>query len=206
MSFYELTSSLGKIQGQRFIDYFDGNDIKSWWTKTNITGSVTWSMEDNINEGLKGVTNTTNLARGLIGFNNIRQYDVRGFVFIASIKKVTTTETMLQTGMCSDSSSTPQRITALINKDDPTDDWELTSYNGTSASATSLSTVTDNAWHNVRVEGNASHGKMHLDGVFGAIKTTDLPTSQKTQPRFDSLSRNTSASDNRIRYMECWNT
>jgi len=86
-SVYEISTSPRLIKKQWFVDYFDGDTPRSWWHRTNDSGSSTFSMVDGLNEGVQLVTGTSTSEFINIAFNNINQYSPTGCVVIADVKK-----------------------------------------------------------------------------------------------------------------------
>jgi hypothetical protein len=207
-SVYELTTPLGAERKQRFWDYFDGNGLRNWWTFFNTTGTGSSGMNDSINDGAFITSGSNDLDRSGIAFNNKRQYDLGSFMFIVNIKVPTATDVLLSSGLNDVVGAAPERIIYQIFDDtsDVIDETRIQTYDGVSATATTVtSTITTN-WYNARITSDATTAKVWENGDFATAKTTNIPASQKSQPYLEVMARSASARSGYINYMECYNT
>jgi hypothetical protein len=100
-SVYEMTNPLTTVRKQHFWDYFSGSTLNSRWTTSNIVGTGTFGMADEVDGGFSIKAGATTGNASGIEFNDIRQYAHDGSVNIAVWKRVADTATDVYTGFSS---------------------------------------------------------------------------------------------------------
>lgn len=213
-SYYELTHPLGKIRPQSFLDTFDGDSLRSWWTETSYNGSLdgTALIVDEVNEGLEITCPATSGThpRHDIAFNDIREFDHNGCGFIVEFRQVTTTENLSICGLneLGGSSASQDQIDVYVydSATDVIDKIRFVTSDGVGGSTSvDLQANADQNWHRYQVETDGVLAKCWFDNVLTGIATTGLPNG-KLQPKVVSVGRNNNRSRKcRIRYMECFN-
>jgi len=202
-SVYEILNPLTEIRKQKFWDWFDGNDLKAWWSKNNSVGVNTFQMADVVDGGFEILTDGNNNALANISHGSIHHYSETAAVIIGIIENV---DTLMAT-----------RFGWTKGSQDPTDDWAVYS-NNLSATFIRLRTAreapptevntdlnSDQIKHLAKVEMRASDIVMFLEGVLKATATTDLPTAPQN-PHFDVRANEAVAKTGRIQYCEAYNT
>ena len=198
---YELLygSSLAR---QRVVELFSGDSLNERWNENTVTGSPTFQMTDEIDQGFEILFNADEI--GSITYNNtgrVFDFDDVAFIFIAR-RTAGTTNDLTQIGLSKDelSTDTDDRFTV-------TNSASLSFYNflteNTSSTITDCSVVPDTVYHKFhgKIAGGIVTG--HMDDSFETVHTTNLPDTGM-QPIFRGL-RNTTNFSARIKYYEAWN-
>jgi hypothetical protein len=206
-SVYELTTPFGKVRKQRFWDYFDGDALRNWWNTVNSSSTNTFQMSDGVNQGFEIVTSGTSQSQGHIAFNNIRPFSATASRVIMEVQQVSnTTQTVMRSGMISEdviSSTTSDWVFFRYNTADT--NFQLNSNAGGGSTNTDTNIARNENWNNFMIDLNSSNNKLHLNGDFVCIKTSNIPVDD-LMPIFSEweFSGNT-ARTGRIRYLECYN-
>ena len=204
-SVYEILDAISTTRKQRFWDWFDGDALKSIWTTTDLSGTNTFGMDDNIDGGFKITTATTNGNRGQIEFNDVRSFTHNASVLIGVMKRATGSM-LINMGMFNNTEIFANSFYngGLVSNDSSDTNYELGTSTAAALSNTASSIAIDTNWRVHKLEFGASDVKLTIDGTLEVTKTTNLPTT-KMQPAFGARSRG-GAGDGHIRYMEVYNT
>tara|TARA_R110000751_G_scaffold121160_1_gene221744 strand:+ start:31 stop:705 length:675 start_codon:yes stop_codon:yes gene_type:complete len=203
-SMYESRSALTTVQKQHFVEWFSGSALDSIWTQTSLNASPTFLISDaSTNNGLAIAPNQTN-SHGLVNFNNKRQYEPTGSVFIAVGRHGVGSQQRAYWGLHGDILAT------WLHGAEWEQDWAQTyqravTNDGGTKSGTDMGTLS-NSETNAVVKGTltASNFNITHNGVSKVDKTTDLPTA-KLQPVAGAVST-LGARGMYTMYMECYNT
>ena len=84
---YEMITPPHVLKKTWLVEWFDGDDVKSYWTKYDRAGTGTHAMSDVVDEGFQYTTDTTTNDSGGIDFNSISHYSPTGSVFICAMRK-----------------------------------------------------------------------------------------------------------------------
>lgn len=203
-SVYEMFDPLTTVRKQRFWDFFDGDDLRSWWTTNNIQGTPTFQMADVVDEGFEIITGATANDGGQILFNNIRQYSNTASMMISVIRALSNASQSAEVGL-------RQVISglnfALVGQktDSSTTDYIIDTSDATTRTQTVATFALDTVFHVHQLELTSANAKYSIDGGLEVTKTTNLPT-LKLQPVYFVQTLTTVAKTGRIRYLEVFNT
>jgi len=202
-SVYEIFSPLTIPKNQRFWDWMSGDDLKSYWTVTQINGTGnTVTMSDSVDGGVVFTTSGTASDQVGINFNNINQYSETGSVCIFISKSVESTLRRSFGGMSNVQNG--QTDTHTMNNDTNNTFYQLFTRQ-TSATLTNTDIAIDESYHIHKIESKASTCEYSIDGVLKATSSTNLATSP-FQPVFEIIARTGSVRTANLRYVECFNT
>ena len=192
--------------GQRFIDRFDGDALRSWWTENDVLGTGTFAMLDDINEGFSITTGSTTNDASAIDFNDIRQYSNTNSGLISIHKQISATTTVTNLSGLVNPSFFYNRNSSMVGIHTTSDanNFVIRTADNDATSGTGTTVSTDTNWHEFRNELNSSNSLLWIDKSFELVKTTNLPT-LKLQPAFLEQTLTSSTREGRIRYMEAWN-
>jgi hypothetical protein len=202
-SFYELTSPLAKVQGQRFIDRFSGDASRSWWRQQDISGgTATFAMVDDVNEGFSIATDTTTGSRSELDFNDIRPFDETSVGVIAQTKRVTVTNGSMTVGLTNTNGNSG---TDVLNFNDESSQTFKRMVSKDTAPNSVVSTIAiDENWTTYKFQLTSSAMRGWINKSFECLSTTQLPNLDM-QPFFLCANLSTNVSEVRIRYYEAWN-
>jgi len=191
-----------QIAKQRFVERFEGDVLDERWTETSEGGAPSTAMSDLVDQGWEIFLND---VEGLhIDFNNIRQYDPTGCVFICSTRRTAgSTSDEVSCGFANDSLdvSTDDRF-HMVNL--ATASFYTLLTERTASTSTNTSVAPDTSFHLIKGEINSTNARLWMDGVLEATHTTNLPN-VKMQPFFRGI-RTGATYFARIRYYEGYNT
>tara|TARA_R110002051_G_scaffold45125_1_gene90993 strand:+ start:405 stop:1745 length:1341 start_codon:yes stop_codon:yes gene_type:complete len=189
---------------QHFIEWFSGKQLPSYWTQTQVNIPATFAMSDTADGGFRITADGGANNEGMINFNNKRQYEQTGSVFIGVMKDDTNTAITTYCGFAnslvgvdSDSPEIAQVYNPSVNTNKG-----LRTGDATTKSTTEGSTALDTAWTSYKVENKTTDIELTVNGVKEIDKTTNRPT-VKLQPVCGVFGNGKSVN---IRYMECYNT
>jgi len=173
-SVYEILDPLTTLRKTRFWDWFDGNDLRSWWTKTNDQGINTFQMTDVIDGGFEIVTATTTNDRGTIDQGNINHYSNTAAIFISVFQSLETTLLRHRIGFSQDEAQTE---IAVVDMDTATSsNIQFLASDAGGSSRTSSGDAIDANFHSFKLElVSASSATLDIDGVFKLTHTSNLP-------------------------------
>lgn len=178
-SFYELFNSLTTVGKSRFVDWFDGNALNPIWTKRNLAGTGTATMNDAIDGGLIIQVTSGSNDQTTIGFNNKRNFyhNSSVIIFIAKLPDDKTNIYASVNGLNSDDRSDAGGTDfAGVEMDKFVTNWGLWTKDGTTSSTTESDVATDTSYHNYKIECGSTNIKLYIDGILKVIKTTNRPT------------------------------
>ena len=202
-SLYERLSALTQVAGQRVVENFSGSDLQTnRWTKTNRTGSGTFTMEDSVDGGYSITAGSGGNSN--INFNGKRQYDEDSSVLV-TVGKLNGTSGITIVWALNNTADggLSNHISIGANTDDDASNFLVASNDGTPSSS-STSVALDTSWHTFKIDNSVSDSKGYIDGVLEVTKTTNLPT-DKVQPVFYVGDRATGGKKAFIRYLEAYN-
>lgn len=207
-SMYESRSELTVIQKQHFVEWFSGSVLDSIWTEHSITGSGIFAMSDTIDGGFTvGVDNNNNQI-SWIAFNDKRQYEPTGSVFIAVVKRAGAVDTNeYRTGLRNFATTSSSFESAYAKNQKVAANISLVTGDASADTETASTVAVSTNYNSIKLELGSSNVKETIDGVLEVTKTTNRPTA-KLQPFFGMLNGGTETvtSTGHIRYMECYNT
>lgn len=203
-SVYQILTPLKTVRKQKFWDWFDGDNIRSWWSETVFGGGGTVSMADAVDEGLKIVSNTADQDGKQIDFNDIRHYSETASILIGVIRLLLTTSQDIMVAFRSVKTGTDITFTGCDTIFDNVK-FILRTGDGTTTSFSSTAINLDTIFRNHKTECGSANIKYTLDGILEITKTTNRPTA-KLQPVFFAQTRTTTAREGHIRYLEAYNT
>ncbi len=209
-SLYEQLFPQTTVMKQRFVENFLGKlgGVNERWNLLEETGTPFMDLSTQINRGIFMILNTPDF-RGVINFNNIRQFNEDGSVIIVNGSRITVADEL-------------QWIFGLINtngaieaggsgfaagaNDSDNTFKRLTSSDGTGITGVDTSiAIDDDVQTTWKLELQASNLLLSLDGVLEAEKTDELPT-DKLQPAMQGRSRGFGTKTCYFGYCEAYNT
>lgn len=188
-SVYEILDPLTVIRKQRFWDWFDGKQLKAWWTISEGSGVV---MDDVVDGGIKIPASPTTS----INFNNIRHYEPTGSVLIAITTRTGTGGVQV---FFADSISFLHL--AFSDNNSGITFMNLQTKDGSTSNTVNSTILTNTNQHVVKIELRASDARYFIDGILEATSSSNLPA-QKLQPILRAFSNAT----HNVRYFEALNT
>jgi len=201
-SVYEMFNELTTVARQHWWDWFDGNNIRNWWTLTNKVGSGTANIEDTVDGGMVLSTSNAASAETDLDFNAIRPFDNDNSILITIGKRVTASGRLIIGLVNNRSLSAPG---AFYQDSGASTFKNLTTRDASAQSTTDTDVNTDTNFTGVKIELTAADVKLFLEGVLKVTKTTNLPTA-KLQPLINSRFIGTGTSVVNVRYIEAFNT
>jgi len=202
-SVFEILNGGVAERKTRFWDYFDGSNLKAWWSIQDF--GITVSMEDAIDEGLKIVTGSVSIDNGWIYFNDIRHYEPTGAVFISVFRTLSLLNFFSRTGLFNDTQDGNQFNYIQVAGDSTLTNWRLFTRNTGSSANVDTGVALDTNFHVFRGEEKSASAELLIDGFLKATGTTALSV-LKEQPAFGHGTRAPAVKEGHIRYFEAWNT
>jgi len=207
-SVYEMTNPLTTVRKQHFWEYFSGATLNSRWTQTNVTGTGTFAMSDEVNGGFKitapsGGGNPT-IAISFHGSSPVRQYAPDGSVYIVVAKASSTTSAIFKMGLKNVGNSDNFNLDSASVFNNHTN-YSLRTGDGSNNTEADGSVPKDASWHIHKLVLGSSGVDLLIDGVQQVTNTTNLPDTDLL-PQAQIVSTNSDAKSLSIRYMECYNT
>lgn len=202
-SVYEILTPLSTVRKTKFWDWFDGDDLRSWWTKTNTAGVGTFAMVDAVDEGFSITCGTASNDGSNIDMNNINHYSAISTIVISVFRRVTATAASIQQVTANDNTTFTHY--GLIADDTDFTNYVMITRDGTTQSNQEATFARDAAFHSHKMEFGSANVKATIDGGLEITKTTNRPTAD-LQPVFRIFARGTGGKEGRIRYMEAYST
>ncbi len=206
-SVYEILTPLTTVKKQWFVEWFDGDALKSYWTTVDVLGSSTFAMDDTIDGGFTITTPASGSNRARIGFNNIRHYSNTASIIIAMFKSNTTANGQIAyVGLRNAiaDNDTQQQVNA--NFDGNQTNIQFESGDASTATQDDTGVARHTNFTTVKIEMLSASAKLTLDGTVTNTKTTNLPT-VRLQPQMESrIFSGTTATVGSLRYLEAFNT
>ena len=191
---------------QRFVEYFSGKKLPSYWTLSDINGGTSGAMSDDVDGGYKISFSSQSAAWGGLTMSNIRQYAHDGSGVIGVVKKTFGTGSGGGHFGLSGTLDTSQGQSATFQFDSGQDANFALRTEATSGSSTASSMTLDENWHRPKIHVQPSSVVLTIDGSVEVTRTATLPTSSM-QPIYYGIKRSTDTGDYiSIRYMEAYNT
>lgn len=204
-SVHEILTPLTTLRKTKFWDWFDGDDLRSWWSKVNVNGTNTFAMDDAVDGGFKIVTGAVNNNRGTIWFNDINHYSPTASIVIF-ITKFDNSVSNYEAGLSA--TNDPDAVIddkILVRALTTVSFFHLFSSEGTTESTIDSDIARDAVFHGFKIENLVSSAKLFIDGIEKVTKTTNLPDA-KIQPAFEIRTRDATTAQANIRYFEAFNT
>jgi len=201
-----MLDPLTTLRLQRFWDWFSGDDLNSYWSKVNYSGTGTFTMVDAVDEGFSVTTaSDTNARNSGIEFNNKKQYSSSGSVFITVFRTVTASNNQAVVGLV-ENAGTGGDYYIVINRQGSTF-YGLQNRNDASGTSTTDTTISvDTSFHSHKGTIDGTTCTLTIDGVLGASTTSNVPD-ENMEPEFNVLNHTSAqANEARIRYYEAYNT
>jgi len=201
---YEQFQPQTTVQKQHFIEWFSGKQLPSYWFKSNITNTGTFSMKDAVDGGFSIASPATSGSRQALGFNNIRQYSHNSSVCITIFRRVVEADADSYSGFKFDDTNSTFLDTSVVSQASYAGDIGL--YTGDASAATNAQSDidADTDFHVFKIENGSSNIKLTIDGVLKITKTTNRPT-QKMQPYVLNSANASAVKETEIRYFEAYN-
>jgi len=189
-----------------FVDYFDGDDKRAWWTFTDISGTGGSSMIDEIDEGFEVTTGASNGNRSSINFNDIRHYDVDNFVLIAVARIIFEDSGRMMVGAADGADLSESGTFSGVGMGfTGASTIAMLIEDGTTETEISTGVTDEPFWFQYMIKTTPTAYRGFMDGILRATGTATLP-SGKVQPVFLAMAATNSARPARIRYLEVYNT
>ena len=198
---YEMLTPPAIVKKTWFVDYFDGDDKKAWWTFTDIVGTGSSAMLDSVDGGFQITTGATDDNESSINFNQIRHYF--NTAAIIEVTAAAIAATRFRAGFSEDTDMT--NSFALVDMDSDNVNYETSTDDGTTETGTSTGIAVDTTTRKHKLILSSADVKHFIDGILKVTKTTNLPDAAQ-QPFFAVKARSTGAKTGTIRYMEAFNT
>jgi len=200
-SLYDYVNTPNVIAKQHFVDNFDGDVLNERWATTNINGTNTFQMSDEIDEGFEIITNTATNNRATINFNNIRHYDMDNSRHIVVGRVTSTSSIVLKLGLSgdADSESISYAGWVIVNTAN-----RLVTNDGTAQTNTALATAPNTNFHKAETDLDGTTANLWYDGILEGSATATYPTT-KLQPLMFAQTLTTAAKTTQVRYFEAYN-
>ena len=187
---------------QRFVEWFSGKSLPSYWNTDNITGTGTVSMADSVDGGLTITAGSGGADMTAIEFNNKTQFSPNASTCIVVGK--TTASKQGGWGMLNDVSAGTHGIKTVINSTN-TDPVRLYTADGSESAQTASSFICSSAqasFNLYKMWIESSNAYLSINGVLEATKSNNMPTSAMQPFAYVRLSSGIT----HIRYLEAYNT
>jgi len=201
-SVYEILDPLSTVRKTKFWDWFDGNDLRSWWTKT-FTGSGTIVMSDAVDGGALFTTGASSGNNCRLHFNDIRHYDQNASRIIAVWRDISTVSARFRCGFGNDNNLAAHFM--LWQMDTVATFFTIRSEDATTATSTDSSIPTDFVFHIFDMEINSTNIIGRMDGVLEITKSDRHPEAT-LQPLVHTSTQTTAAKTGELLYMEAFST
>lgn len=202
-SLYERLSALTQVAGQRVVETFSGALLNERWTETDVAGTGTFAMSDNIDGGFSIISGATAENRHSINFNNKRQYDETDSVVVAVARAVESTLRNIHVGW-SNTTNSFGADHAVIENSTVNTNYAINSQDVSTESVTEGSVPIDESYHSLKLVLSSTDMKSFIDGVLDVTKTTNRPTN-RVQPIFEVRTKTSATREGRIMYLEAYN-
>ena len=189
----------------RFLDYFVGDSVKSWWTQEQIVGTgTTFTMQDEIDGGVKILLDGTSGDHGGLTFNDKRPFEPTGCIITFQARRVLdSANAILVSGFRNNPSSGNDRYNYI---DDGGDTFKKVVIQNTSSTSTNLPIHINLQWNNFRGELTSTSAISSLNDTLYVTQTgANLPNTI-LQPSLECTCDGAVANDCRYRNCEVWNT
>ena len=203
-SVYEILNKPTEIRKQRFWDWFDGDALRSWWTKNDLVGNGTFAMVDTVDEGFGVTTGAINNNSSSINFGDIRPFNETACVCIGIVKRVSDLSN-LKSGLANITLN--DSIESAFYRDDTVRTFkELRTGDNIGNTVLATDIVIDTNFTKYKIECGSANIKLSLDGILKITKTTDRPTVRLQPDPLNMSTRTSAAREGRSRYCEVYNT
>ena len=208
-SVYEMTNPLTTVRKQHFWEYFSGGTLNSRWTLEQLVGGdSTLVMSDTVDGGAIFTNQSTFNRVASFHFNNKRQYDYNGsvFIWVAQRSSATSLGILLDIGLNGTTGQSSTDSILFRQYDDGSSFIGALSKSATAESTTATDVATNSNMQVLKCAVDASNAIYSINGITKVTKTTNLPTA-KMQPkiRMDNVTQTGLRTVN-IRYCEAYNT
>lgn len=203
-SVYEILTLLTTLRKTKFWDWFDGDDLRSWWTKTDIVGTNTFRMADIVDGGFEMITQSLTNAFCSIGFNGINHYSQIASRVECIIQRKTA-NALVDCGLMDNPALNDNLQQVTVGDESAQTNKFIRHANATVKTDTSLGVARDTVMTNYSIELGASDAKAFIAGVIRATVTTTLPTIP-LEPVCRVFRNGVGAEEGAIRYFEAYST
>ena len=203
------TALMTNRRRQHFWEYFSGSTLNSRWTLEQLVGGdSTLVMSDTVDGGAIFTNQSTSNRVANFHFNNKRQYDYNGsvFIWVAQRSSATSLGILLDIGLNGTTGQSSTDSILFRQYDDGSSFIGALSKSATAESTTATDVATNSNMQVLKCAVDASNAIYSINGVTKVTKTTNLPTA-KMQPkiRMDNTTQTGLRTVN-IRYCEAYNT
>lgn len=205
-SVYEMMHPLSRERKTHFWDWFDGDDLRSWWSTLTGSNPGSGAMNNTVDGGYRLTSGSVAIDDYFVIYpNDINHYSNTGSVYINIIKLGSASTIIMHSGL-TETISVPTDTRAVLYHFNPTETNIIfvTSLNGTSTTV-DTGVAYDTNWHVQKIELLPSSSTGTIDGALSAVSTTNLPD-VALEPFQKITTRTTAAKTVDIRYMEVYNT
>ena len=204
-SVYELFNALTTIAKQHFWDWLDGSIWNNRWTKTDVAGTGSLTIQDSVDGGGLITSGATTNNETQANFNNKRQYAHDGAICIFTMKATSNTLSISYGGLSGNQLTFDGVEKSLIVVDSGNTNISLRTADASTSSETEGSVAIDTSRHSYKIENRVSDIRSFIDGVLDVTKTTNRPTT-KQQPCLGVKTLTSSAKTTDVGYIEAENT
>ena len=193
------------------VEWFYGNALKSLWDQNQITGTATFGIQDDVDEGAfisiagGGLANRSSI----IVANTERHFDPLNCVIDSIQRKLSDVAGIYAVGFGNrtdgDIGNTPDEAVIIQNSTTQTF-IRLANIRGVASSVVSSTVLQNAVFNRTRIEVTATTSQMFIEGILEGTLTTNLPlSSTKLYAGFKAQNDGAVASESRIRYREAFN-
>lgn len=207
-SVYEILDPIDTVRKQRSWDWFDGDQLRSFWKSFNRIGSGSTPMSDTIDGGIRCISGTVIGNDTMITQNNINHYSQTASVFIGICRNISGAGLIQYgAGFVKDESSFGNNDVCMVFMDTGNNaNVSLHTANASAQTVTGSDIAVHTNWFSVKIELLASTGELTLDGLLKITTGLTLPTAAQQVIAARSLCQSTGARESRARYVEAYNT
>ena len=195
---------------QRFVEWFSGKSIPSYWNLSQTNGGVSSAMEDEVDGGHKISFSSQATAWGGLDFNNDpRQFSLYNSTFITTVKRTFNSGVTggFWAGLSASKNTTQNDTVAFSSNTSSKSNFFLYAKGNTTSSTEGSCPTVDNEWHTGKVVLLPSSMTLSIDGVLGVTVNSGMGSSDKAQPHIHGIKYGTSTGNSfSVRYFEAYNT
>ena len=208
MSFQSVHDMLvppGIVRKTKFWDFFDGDSLRSWWTRIDHSGTGTDGMVDGVDEGAFVKADTASSGNmSALGFDSPQHYSDSGSVFISVVRAVNT-DGIVNVGLRGNIQTQYSRNSIQYDNRDGETFKRLVTGDNSTTTLTDSTVAVDQAWTKTKGEARTSSALLFIDDVLEVATTSTLPTT-KMEPIISDFNISGGPAETRVRYYEAYNT
>jgi hypothetical protein len=206
-SVHDLLTPPGVVRKQKFWDFCDGTDIRSWWRFADKSGSGSSGMVDAINDGMFLTCGSTNGNASLLDFNNLQQYDHDACVFDVTWRLPSTTGVNSNIGLFEDVLTTVnQSIFMSFDSFGGATNYVFATRDGVGGGSVDTGIAADTNSHRMRGDLAVSSARGFIDNVLVGLRTSNLATAALQPTLFQANRVTTSTRTMYCSRFEAYNT